>query len=186
MAITYIVSSMILILLSFIVFRVVVRKDYSDKGRLSPVSYILEILIFALHANFPYVFLSVDWPEMPPLPGNKIIVFSSVATIVIGLIILLFAFLNLGYRPSLGMDKNELKINGIYQYSRNPQLVGYGLVLFGFFILYLSWYSLGWFLIYLIISYFMVKSEEEFLNMKYQEEYKEYCKIVPRVIKLFR
>ena len=184
MTITYIISSMILILLSFLVFRIVVRKDYLNKGGLSPVSYILEILIFALHANFPYVFLSVDWPEMPPLPDNKIIVFSSAVTIVVGLIVLLFAFLNLGYRPSLGMDKNKLKINGIYQYSRNPQLVGYGMVLFGFFILYSSWYSLWWFLIYLIVSYFMVKSEEEFLNIKYREEYKEYCKTVSRVIRL--
>ncbi len=185
MAIKYIISSIILILLSFIVFRVVVRKDYLDNGRLSPVSYVLEILIFALHANFPYLFFSVDWPEMPPLPGNKTIVFWSVVTIVIGLIILLFSFLNLGYRPSLGMDKNQLKINGIYQYSRNPQLVGYGMVIFGFFILYSSWYSLGWFLIYLIVSYFMVRSEEEFLNIKYREEYKKYCKIVPRIIRLF-
>ncbi len=185
MVLTYIISSMILILLSFLVFRVVVRRDYLNKGRLSPVSYILEILIFALHANFPYVFLSVDWPEMPPLPGNEIIFYTSVVIIVVGLIVLLFSFLNLGYQPSLGMDKNKLKINGIYQYSRNPQLVGYGIVLFGFFILYLSWYSLGWFLIYLIVSYFMVKSEEEFLNIKYREEYKEYCKSVPRVIRLF-
>jgi len=131
------------------------------------------------------VYLSVDWPEMPPLPGYKIIVFCSVVTIVVGLIIVLFAFLNLGYRPSLGMDKNKLKINGIYQYSRNPQLVGYSMVIFGFFILYSSWYSLGWFFIYLIVSYFMVKSEEEFLNLKYREEYNEYCKTVPRAIRLF-
>jgi len=185
MAIAYIISSIILILLSFLVFRVVVRKDYLNKGRLSPVSYVLEILIFALHANFAYAFLPVDWPEVPPLPGNKIIAYSSTITIVVGLIILLYAFLNLGYQSSLGMDKNKLKINGIYQYSRNPQLVGYGIVLFGFFILYSSWYSLGWFLIYLIVSYFMVRSEEEFLKIKYREEYKEYCKSVPRVIGLF-
>ncbi len=184
MAIKYIISSIILILLSFLIFRVVVRKDYLNKSRLSPVSYILEILIFALHANFPYLFLPVDWPDLPPLPGNKLIAYSSAVTIVVGLIILIFAFLNLGYRPSLGMDKNKLKINGIYQYSRNPQLVGYGIVLFGFFLLYSSWYSLGWFLIYLIISYFMMKSEEEFLKCKYREEFEEYCKIVPRVIRL--
>ncbi|MBT8350177.1 MAG: isoprenylcysteine carboxylmethyltransferase family protein [Deltaproteobacteria bacterium] len=185
MAIAYIIISIILILLSFLVFRVVVRKDYLNKGKLSAVSYILEILIFALHANFAYVFLPVDWPDMPPFPDNRIIAYSSTVTIVVGLIILIYAFLNLGYQGSLGMDKNKLNTNGIYQHSRNPQLVGYGMVLFGFFILYSSWYSLGWFLVYLIISYFMIKSEEEFLKMKYKEEYKEYCKNVPRVIRLF-
>ena len=185
MAIAYIISSIILILLSFLVFRVVVRKDYLNKGRLSPISYVLEILIFALHANFAYVFLPVDWPDIPHFPDNKIITYSSTVTIVVGLCILIYAFLNLGYQPSLGMDKNKLNVNGIYQHSRNPQLVGYGIILFGFFILYSSWYSFGWFLIYLIISYFMIMSEEEFLKMKYQEEYKEYCNNVPRIIRLF-
>ncbi len=185
MVITYIVSSVILILLSLLVFRVIVRKDYLSKGRLSVVSYLLEILIFALHANLVYVFLPVDWPGMPPFPDDYVIICSSIATIFVGFIILIFAFLNLGYQPSLGMDKNRLNTIGFYQYSRNPQLVGYGVVLFGFFILYSSWYSLGWFLIYLVISYFMIKSEEEFLKIKYKEDYKEYCKKVPRVIRLF-
>ena len=181
----YLVGSIVLILISFYVFRVIVRKDYLNKNRLSPASYILEILVFALHANFPYLYLSADWPDLPPLPDNNLLVFSAAVPIVVGSIILVTAFLKLGYKPSLGMDKNRLKTSGIYQYSRNPQLVGYGLILFGFLLLYLSWYSFGWFLIYLIISYFMTKSEEEFLILKYQDEYKEYCEAVPRAIRLF-
>lgn len=33
-------------------------------------------------------------------------------------------------------------------------------------------------------SYFMIKSEEEFLEKKYKEEYRLYCEKVPRVIKI--
>lgn len=184
--IKFIVSSITLSLLSFYVFRVVVRRDYLNKEKLSPISYTLETLIFALHANSIYLFFPVSWPNFPPLPDNNSIVYGSIAFIVIGLIILTISFLNLGSGTSFGLDKNKLKTKYIYQYSRNPQLVGYGLILIGFVLLYFSWYSFGWFLIYLIISFFMIKSEEEFLESKYQEEYKKYCKAVPRIIRLIR
>ncbi len=68
---------------------------------------------------------------------------------------------------------------------RNPQLVGYGFILLGFALLFISWYTLGWFVQYLIISYLMIRSEEEFLSLRYGEEYDRYCSAVPRVIKLF-
>jgi protein-S-isoprenylcysteine O-methyltransferase Ste14 len=182
----YIVGSIALILFSFSVFRVVVRKDYLKKDKLSPTSYILETLIFGLHANSLYLFFPVSWPNLPPLPDNDLLVFCSMIIIIIGLIILTIAFLNLGVGPSFGLDKNKLKSRGIYLYSRNPQLFGYGLMIIGFVLLYSSWYSLGWFLTYLIIAHFMIKSEEEFLELKYQEEFIEYCKAVPRIIRLFR
>ena len=50
----------------------------------------------------------------------------------------------------------------------------------GFALLFISWYSLGWFIQYLVISYLMIRSEEEFLNLRYGEEYEKYCKKVPR------
>ena len=101
------------------------------------------------------------------------------------MIIIIIAWFDLGSGPSFGLDKNKLKTGGIYQYSRNPQLVGYGIFLIVFVLLFSSWYSLGWFIIYLINSYFMIRSEEEFLELKYDEEYEKYCNAVPRIIKLF-
>jgi len=80
------------------------------------------------------------------------------------------------------MDKNRLNTSGIYKFSRNPQLVGYGIMLVSFIISYFSWLTIIWILLYLIASYFMVKSEEEFLEQKYGQEYKEYCSSVPRIL----
>jgi len=183
MFITFFIISFLLLLFSYFVFRIVVRKDYLKKQKLSPLSYLLEALVFALHANFSYVFLPVGWPGLPVLPENPIILFLSFFFIIPGLILLLISWFKLGTTESFGQDKNSLRISGIYKYSRNPQLLGYGLFLMGFTVMYISWYSFVWFLLYMIISWFMILSEEQFLLNKYKNEYVDYCQKVPRLIK---
>ena len=183
MLIKYLVISAIFLLFSFFVFRFVIRNDYLKKEKLSPISYLFEVLVFAAHANLAYLFLPVKWPNLPPLPESLVLNFLSLIVFCIGLLILLIAWILLGTGTSFGQDKDRLNKNGIYRYSRNPQLVGYGILLLSIFILYYSWYSAGWFSQYLIISYFMIKSEEEFLSQKYGEEYERYCNDVPRIFK---
>ena len=181
----YLVCSVILILFSYLVFRVVVRKDYLKKSKLSALSYILEFIVFAVHANLMYLFIHVKWPDLPSLPDNLTLKLFFLVMLILGLVILIIAWFGLGTGRSFGQDKNKLNTSGIYQYSRNPQLVGYGIILLSFALLFISWYSLGWLLQYIIISYFMIRSEEEFLKLRYGEEYESYCRTVPRVIKLF-
>lgn len=185
MILRYLVSAFILILFSYITFRVIVKKDYSKKRRLTFISYSLELLIFALHANFMYLFLPVKWPNIPHFPENIILRIISIVFIIIGFIIVAISMFGLGYGRTMGQDKQLLKTKGLYKYSRNPQLIGYGMILVAFVLLYLSWFSLGWFIIYLIIAYFMIKTEEEFLTSNYVKEYQKYCDEVPRLIKLF-
>ncbi len=185
MLVKYLVCSSIFLLFGFLVFRAVVRNDYLNELKLSPFSYSLEVLVFAIHANLMYLFIPAKWPNLPSLPENLALVLFSIVIFCLGLGILIIAWFGLGSGTSFGLDKNKLKTIGIYQYSRNPQLVGYGIILLGFALLFLSWYSLGWFIQYLIISYFMIRSEEEFLSLKYGEEYEKYCSAVPRIIKLF-
>jgi len=129
--------------------------------------------------------MSVKWPYLPSFPENIYLLLLALFLIFIGFIILLIAWFRLGSKISFGQDKNILISTGIYQYSRNPQIVGYGIILLVFSILIFAWYSFGWFIQYILISYFMIKSEEEFLRLKYGNEYEEYCNTVPRIIKLF-
>ena len=172
--IRFLIFSVLLLIFSYFVFRIIVRHDYSNKQKLSPLSYLLETLVFALHANFAYIFLPVGWPGLPKLPDNHTILFFSILLITFGFFILLIAWFNLGTKESFGQDKNSLRITGLYKYSRNPQLVGFGFFLLGFVIMYISWYSIAW---------FMVLSEEEFLSQKYEQVYKDYCKTVPRIFR---
>ena len=62
----YLVFAFLLLLFAYVVFRVIVRADYLRKGKLSFISIILETLMFALHANFMYVYIPVRWPQFPP------------------------------------------------------------------------------------------------------------------------
>jgi protein-S-isoprenylcysteine O-methyltransferase Ste14 len=181
MVFKFVVYSFLLNIFSYFVFRIIVRKDYLNKSKLTPLSYLLEILVFAMHANFIYLFIPLKWLDWPALPANFTFRLISLFLISIGLLILLIAWFKLGTARSFGMDKNKLRTSGIYRHSRNPQLVGYGILILGFVVWYVSWYSIGWFVLYLIISWFMVLSEEEFLKMQYEKEYENYCRKVPRI-----
>ena len=186
MLINYLICSAVFLLFSFLVFRVVVRNDYLKNSKLSPVSYSLEAIVFAVHANLMYLFIPVNWPDLPSLPENLTLKLFFLVMLILGLVILIIAWFGLGSGRSFGQDRNKLNTSGIYQYSRNPQLVGYGIILISFSLLVISWYTLSWFVQYLVISYLMIRSEEEFLNLRYGEEYENYCREVPRVIKIFK
>jgi protein-S-isoprenylcysteine O-methyltransferase Ste14 len=171
--------------LSFIVFRIIVRRDYRKKFKLTFTSYFLEVLVFALHANMMYLFIPVQWPDWPPIPPNIFQIVGFYSILIIGIVILLIAWFGLGTATSFGLDKSGLKTSGLYKYSRNPQLIGYGMVLLSFIVIYPSWYSLTWFIQYLIISFFMVKSEEEFLSQRYSKNFEDYCNKVPRIVRIW-
>ena len=184
MLLNYILFSIAFILFTYIVFRVKVKKDYKNGQKLSTLSSVLEVLAFAGHANSLYLIIPTKWPYLPPIPENQIIRIIFTIMIGIGIIILLVSWFKLGTKTSLGVDKNKLQTDGIYKYSRNPQLIGYGIILASFALICFSYLSIIWFLLYLITTYFMVKTEEEFMLRKYKEEYKDYCRQVPRIIKI--
>ena len=178
----YILFSIAFLLFTYIVFRVKCKKDYKNGQKLSPLSSVLGVLVFAGHANSIYLTIPTKWPYLPQIPENQFIRIIFTIMLGIGIIILFASWFKLGTKTSMGVDKNKLQTEGLYKYSRNPQLVGYGLILASFVIIYFSYLSLIWFLLYLITTYFMVKTEEEFLIQKFKEEYKDYCRQVPRII----
>lgn len=180
----YFISAFILILFAFIVFRIFVKNDYFKKGKLSFFSTSLEFIIFALHASFMYIFIPVPWPQLPSTPDNLVIYILFYLLIIFGLIIVAISMFGLGYKGTMGKARKSLKTDGLYKYSRNPQLVGYGLVLIAYILAYPSWYALGWFLLYIIIAQMMVYTEEEFLLKIYNKEYQEYKLKVPRYFRL--
>ncbi len=178
----YLISSFFVLLFAYVVFRVFFRKDYKNRRKLSTMSTVMGILVFACHANLLYFTIPSRWPDLPPITDNQFLKIIGSVLIGMGAMVVLISWLRLGTNTSLGMDKNKLEAGGIYKYTRNPQVAGYGLVLFSFVIMYFSWLVLLWFLLYIIISGLMIKTEEEFLNQKYKEEYRDYCRKVPRII----
>jgi protein-S-isoprenylcysteine O-methyltransferase Ste14 len=182
MNIKFLLLSVIFIIFTYYVFRKVIKQDYKKRMRLSMISYLLEILVFGIHANLIYAALQTKFPNFPPFPHDKLKLIISGTLFVSGAFILLFSWFKLGTRPSLGIDKNNLITGGLYQYSRNPQLVGYGFMLAAVTVAFMNWMVLIWFLLYMVICVFMIQSEEEFLTKKYKEDYKKYRNTVSRVI----
>ena len=170
-------------LFSYYVFRVLVRNDYVNKQKLSLISGIFEVAVFALHANLIYFFVPAKWPYLPTLPSGNTTKIIALLVLITGVVLLILAWLALGSNTSFGDDNKKLYTGSVYAYSRNPQLLGYGLILLSVSILYLSWHSIVWFVMYVLISSFMIKSEEEFLQQCYGTSYLRYCQQVSRFIK---
>lgn len=182
MKIRFLLVSVIFIIFAYYVFRKVVKQDYKKRMRLSMPSYLLEILVFGIHAHLLYGVIQTKYPNLPPFPHDKLKIIFSGILFVSGALILLFSWLKLGTRPSLGIDKDNLITGGLYQYSRNPQLIGYGFMLAAITIVFFTWLVLIWFSLYIIVCVFMIQSEEEFLTKKYTGDYKKYCSTVSRII----
>jgi len=163
MNIKFLLLSVIFVIFSYYIFRHIIKKDYKKRMRLSVTSYLLEILVFGMHANLIYGALQTKYPYLPPFPHNKLHTLFSGILFASGALILLLSWLKLGTQRSLGIDNNNLITGGLYQYSRNPQLVGYGFMLAAVTITYITLMVFIWFLLYIIVCVFMIQSEEEFL-----------------------
>jgi hypothetical protein len=178
----YLMAVLLMLLLAYIVFRILLRQDYLRKGRVSIIPFMLELLVCGLYFNFPYLYLPFNWPELPTLPESTTRRVLSLAPITVELIIMLTAIASLGLCRFLGFGSEKLNRSGIYGLSRNPQLVGGFLAVVGFAIVWPSWYALGWVILFGPIFHMMVITEEEYLLNMHGEEYRGYCRQVPRYL----
>jgi len=178
----YLILSSLMVLFGYLVFRVVVRREYERRGRLSAFSTSLECLVFALHANLSYTFLPASWPTLPSFPDNEFQSAVGFGTIAIGAVVTLWSMIGLGLRTALGQETGRLDRSGFYRYTRNPQIVAYSVVVIGSALLWPSIYSLGWILIYGAMAHMMVQTEEEHLERVFGSEYEHYREEVPRYL----
>ena len=152
------------------------------RGELTLQSSFLELVFFAFHAIMMYVFIPVTWLKLPPLSNHPVWHIVSLISILLGLIILGASMVPLGFKRTMGLKSSNLKTNGLYKISRNPQVIGYSFVLTGFIISYFSVYAIGWFVLFGINIHWMVLSEEEYLKKKYGEIFEAYLREVPRYL----
>lgn len=178
----YWISIPVVFLIALAIFRVFVRRDYRRQGSLSSFSTFLEFLIFGIHANLPYLYLSTPWPGLPSPPENTFQLFVGLIFIALGLLATLIIMAHLGFSTAMGNQPERLRQTGPYRWSRNPQLLTYGVLLLGCVILYPSWQAAGWVVLYGAIAQVMVLTEEEHLGGIFGDEYELYCRRVPRYI----
>ncbi len=76
----------------------------------------------------------------------------------------------------------KLVTNGIYRYSRNPMYLSIVLLYTGISIVCLSWLFLLITIIFTILTYFLILSEEEYCCKKYKNKFNDYMSKTPRWI----
>ena len=180
---TYLISAAALVLFAFLTFRVFVRRDYLTKGRLGTRSVVLEYLVFFLWAYFTYL----NWPSaVVSSELSPALRLTAWVLIVFGLGVMFTAMAQLGIRRMHGLDSKSLEESGLYGATRNPQTIGSVLAVLGYAMYWPSWNSVGWVILYVIITHMMVLTEEEHLRRVFGEEYASYSTRVPRYLRLAR
>lgn len=186
MLITYLIAAIFLLVAAFIVFRVIVRHDYLQRGRLTLMSTMLESIIWLPYFSFPYIYNPPSWAAfwLPDQTVHPLLRYIGIFLIVAGFVLGLLAMAALGFRRAFGQEVNVLKQNGLYALTRNPQIVLFSLLIAGVALRWPSWYALGWVIFFAAMIHLMVLTEEEHLRQAFGEEYARYCKRVPRYLGL--
>ncbi len=160
-----------------VILRFVVRRDYRLKGRLTPVSSVMEWLLAIIWAAFSYAYLPADWPSVRVIP---VLQWAGWVCIGIGVPVMIGSMAWLGLRRSHGLESEVLIQTGPYRLSRNPQIAGFWLGMAGFFMLWPSWHMLVSTCLLLLFTHLMVITEEEHLLARHGDLYRSYCSQVPR------
>jgi protein-S-isoprenylcysteine O-methyltransferase Ste14 len=196
----YIITLIGWLLISRIVFQKV-RGDYKKYGKLTKFSSSLQILIFVLHAQlftlsywdlsiFPsdkYLSVYYWFKTAPEWSGSIFSLLTGSCLAAVGILILGFGFKGLdSFERANGRRVDALMTKGIYRITRNPQLVGYGLIVLSVPFFWNSIFAVIAALIYWFGIKMMVTVEEEHLHRVFGEDYDEYCKITPRYLICFR
>ncbi len=157
------------------------RREYKQHKKLTWFGSLVHVILYAFHGMFCGTLAMGADGTYPP--GR--LLWLGIPLMVIGLVMTLFAMdLFRKFSRWLGSDTPGLQTNGLYRYSRNPQFVGYGLLILGYFLAW--WNSLAWIglLSYIALAFAVTLLEEEHLNRIYGASYRDYCKRVPRYLGL--
>jgi len=178
----FLLLTLLLLSAAYIVFRVLVRRDYRLRGQLTWFISTLQPLIFAGLMSFPYLFNPPEWAEFwllagPTSPLQQII---GAGIICLGFVIAFGTMAWFGLRRAFGFETQGLITTGPYRLTRNPQILGGYLMVIGVTVQWPSWFAIIWIVLYGMIGHWMILTEEEHLRASLGDEYVRYCRNVPR------
>ena len=155
-----------------------IAADYRTRGKLSRSAAVLQTSYFIVYALSSYVFLD---SRASHVVITGVLLGTSLALMVAGILLVGLSMPFLG-RQSFGNEVKALRTEGLYRYSRNPQLEGGFLFIVGYAMLWPSWEGAAWAALWPVISHLMVRGEEQHLLRVFGEEYAAYCARTPRFI----
>jgi protein-S-isoprenylcysteine O-methyltransferase Ste14 len=158
-------------------------QDYHTFGKLSPLGGILHVLLFAVHGVFMSICLWGGWSYQPV----SWTFFTYLGTfIAIGGLMLTAVAMNFfrTMRKHIGTHPGKLDTSGLYAWSRNPQLVGYGIFLGGLSVIWYNEWVWAGLAAFALVAYAEAIIEEEYLIRLYGTEYSDYILKVPRFLRI--
>ncbi|HSG81796.1 MAG TPA: isoprenylcysteine carboxylmethyltransferase family protein [Gemmatimonadota bacterium] len=175
----YFLSALLVLAAGYLIFRILVRRDYLRRGRLSPLSTLLEYIAIGLWAYHGYINRPADWPAIHVGPALRILGWVLFAG---GVALLLIIILALGVRRSHGGQVSGLRQTGPYRFTRNPQALAFWVAMIGYGLLWPTWQHVGSVALIVLLTHMMVRTEEEHLQDVFGEEYERYRQRVPRYL----
>ncbi len=126
-------------------------------------------------------FWPLDWPAAVSTPIGIVSIAVGVLLFVSGVV----AFRS--FERVSGTRADSLVTSGIYRYSRNPQNVGWGLVLLGTALVGRSAMAFAFAIpFWLILHLYLIFVEEPYLKNVYGDAYRDYMRATPRYLGLPR
>jgi len=158
-----------------------IKKTYDKKGTYSNKLLSLWFTMWAFH-HFPLMVSS--FYGIWEIPINKTIAQGGLILFVIGAIILLMGMIEFrSLSRSTGQDISKLITTGIYRWSRNPQFVGWFLMLLGISLVGRSGFAFSLTGVFVIVFYlYTILLAEPYLESLYGKDYRLFKKMTARWI----
>lgn len=159
--------------------------EFSEQGRISPIT--VAAVFVAFIGTITCTFVAAWYGYWPIQIPGVLAIAAGGALAGIGAAIYLTARIQFrSYKLAWGLSSDRLVTNGIYRYSRNPQLVGWALILLGIATLNRSGAALLLATLFCVSCLIYVPVEERFLERRHGAGYRQYKRIVPRYLGLPR
>lgn len=175
----YLASALLVLVAIFVILRLIVRRDYRRRGRLTPFSSASEWLLALIWVAFSYYYLPADWPAIHVSLTLQV---AGWLLIALGVLATLYSMAWLGIRRAHGLQNDILMQTGPYRQTRNPQIVGFTVAMVGFVMIWPSWHMVVSLLLLALFVHLMVLTEEEHLLTRFGDAYRRYCQQVARYL----
>jgi protein-S-isoprenylcysteine O-methyltransferase Ste14 len=161
------------------------RRELESDGRISLGTFVPAFLAYVGHGLAAF---AAAWRGawLLPIPETAARIVGGVM-VAAGVVVYLAARVRFrGFRLAWGLTTDRLITDGIYRFSRNPQVLSWIVVLTGTAILGRSMAALLLAAVYLVSCIVWLPIEERILERRFGEEYRRYRQTVPRYLGLAR
>jgi len=161
-----------------------IKQTYNKKGIFTDKLLNSWYAMWAFH-HIPLVLASLF--TIWRIPVNRTLALTGGLVIfIVGIVILPLGMIEFrSLRRSTGQDVSKLITTGIYRWSRNPQFIGWFLMLLGISIIGRSGFALALTIVFMaVIHLYTIRLAEPYLKQLYGEDYRLYKSRVARWIGL--